>query len=136
MVHLLAPLLFGVGAHGTLKCVPRAQGPGMEVGEPDTEPAGRDVGLGSQPPRHKDKLPNHSRLAVCTGRRWYVARLGSHPHSLTAFGTGGAAMWAGSGSPRPGAYPGQVERPQFTGSASLPWVPPVLAAQGAALEPT
>ena len=32
------------------------------------------------------------------GRRWYVARLGSDPHSLTALGTGGAASRAGSGS--------------------------------------
>ena len=54
MAHLLAPLLFGVGAHGAGKCVPGAPGPGREAGEPDSEPAGGDVGLGSQPPRHKD----------------------------------------------------------------------------------
>ena len=52
MAHLLAPLLFGVGAHGAGKCVPGAPGPGREAGEPDSEPAGGDVGLGSQPPRH------------------------------------------------------------------------------------
>ena len=52
VAHLLAPLLFGVGAHGAGKCVPRAPGPGREAGEPDSEPAGGDVGLGSQPPRH------------------------------------------------------------------------------------
>ena len=42
--------------------------------------------------------PTTPRLPIGTGRRWYVARLGSDPHSLTAFGTGGAASWAGSGS--------------------------------------
>ena len=52
VAHLLAPLLFGVGAHGAGKCVPGAPGPGKEAGEPDSEPAGGDVGLGSQPPRH------------------------------------------------------------------------------------
>ena len=64
-----------------------------------------------------------------------MAQLGSDPHSSTAFGTGGAATWGGSGSPRPRAYPGQVEGPHGAGSASLPWVPPVLAAQAAALQP-
>ena len=97
VAHLLAPLLFGVGAHGAGKCVPGAPGPGREAGEPDAEPAGGDVGLGSQPPRHKDMLPT-PRLPIGTGRRWYVARLGSDPHSLTALGTGGAASRAGSGS--------------------------------------
>ena len=62
--------------------------------------------------------PTAPRLPAGTGRRWYVARLGSDPHSLTAFGTGGAAMWAGSGSPQPRAYPGQVEGPQGAESAS------------------
>ena len=52
VAHLLAPLLFGVGAHGAGKCVPGAPGPGREAGEPDSEPAGGDVGLGLQPPRH------------------------------------------------------------------------------------
>ena len=37
--------------------------PGREAGEPDSQPAGGDAGLGSQPPRHKDKLPNHSTTA-------------------------------------------------------------------------
>ena len=64
-----------------------------------------------------------------------MARLGSDPHSLNAFGAGGAAMWAGSGSPQLRAYPRQVEGPQGAQSASLPWVPPVLAAQAAALQP-
>ena len=68
VAHLLAPLLFGVGAHGAGKCVPGAPGPGREAGreagEPDSEPAGGDVGLGSQPSRHKDMLPNHS-LTAC-----------------------------------------------------------------------
>ena len=56
MAHLLAPLLFGVGTHGAGKCVPGAPGPGREAREPDAEPAGGDVGLGSQPPRHKGGL--------------------------------------------------------------------------------
>ena len=64
----LAPLLFGVGAHGTGKCVPGARGPGREAGEPNVEPAGGDVGLGSQPPRHKDKLPNRSTTACRHGK--------------------------------------------------------------------
>ena len=40
-----------------------------------------------------------------------MARLGSDLHSLTAFGTGGAATWAGSGSPRlrAGGAPGRRE---------------------------
>ena len=42
--------------------------------------------------------PTTPRLPVGTGRRWYVARLGSDPHLLTALGTGGAASRAGSGS--------------------------------------
>ena len=83
----------------------------------------------------RTSYPTAPRLPAGTGRRWYVARLGSDPHSLTAFGTGAAATWAGSGSPRPRAYPGQVEGPQGAESASLPWVPPVLAAQAAALQP-
>ena len=65
-----------------------------------------------------------------------MARLGPDPHSLTAFGTGGAATRAGSGSPRLRAYPGQVEGHQGAESASQPWVPPVLAALAAALQPT
>ena len=68
MAHLLAPLLFGVGAHGAGKCVRGAPGPGREAGEPDSEPAGGDVGLGSQPPRHKDMLPNHSTTACWHGK--------------------------------------------------------------------
>ena len=52
LAHLLAPWLFGVGAHGVGKCVPGAPGPGREAGEPDSEPAGGDVGLGSQPQRY------------------------------------------------------------------------------------
>ena len=68
VAHLLAPLLFGVGAHGAGKCVPGAPCPGREAGEPDAEPAGGDVGLGSQPPRHKDKLPNRSTTACWHGK--------------------------------------------------------------------
>ena len=60
VAHLLAALLFGVGTHGAGKCVPGAPGPGREARELDAEPAGGDVGLGSQPPCHKDKLPNRS----------------------------------------------------------------------------
>ena len=75
----------------------------------------------------RTSYPTAPRLPFGTGRRWYTARLGSNPHSLTAFGTGGAATWAGSGSPRPRVYPGQVEGPQGAESASLPRVPLVLA---------
>ena len=109
-------------------------------------PAGRLESLTLSPPGEmwakarnlhvtRKSYPTAPRLPVGTGRRWYVAQLGSDPHSLTAFGTGAAATWAGSGSPRPRAYPGQVEGPQGAESASLPWVPPVLAAQAAALQP-
>ena len=42
--------------------------------------------------------PTTPRLPIGTGRLWYVARLGSDSHSLTALGTGGAASRAGSGS--------------------------------------
>ena len=79
--------------------------------------------------------PTTPRLPIGTGRRWYVARLGSDPHSLTALGTGGAASRAGSGSHGPRAYPGQMEGHQGAECASLPWVPPVLAALAAALQP-
>ena len=109
-------------------------------------PAGRLESLTVSPPREmwawarnlhvtRTSYPTTPRLPVGTGRRCYVARLGSDPHSLTAFGTGGAATRAGSGSPRPRAYPGQMEGHQGTQSASLPWVPPVLAALAAALQP-
>ena len=134
-VHLLAPLLFGVGAHGAGKCVLGAPGPGREARESDFEPAGGDVGLGSQPPRHKDKLPNRSTTACRHGKAVVRGTTGSDPHSWTAFGTGSAAMWAGSCSPRPWAYLGQVEGPQGAESASLSWMPPVRVAQAAALQP-
>ena len=98
--------------------------PSREAKEPDAEPAGGDVGLASQPPRHKDKLPNRSTIA-CRHRKVVIrGTTGPHPHSLTVFGTGGATTWAGTGSPWPRAYPGQVEGPQGAESASLPWVPP------------
>ena len=71
MAQLLAPLLFGIGAHGVGKCVIGAPGLGSEVGEPDARPAGGDVGVGSQPPRHKDKLPNRSTTA-CWHRKAVV----------------------------------------------------------------
>ena len=82
VAHLLAPLLFGVGAHGAGKCVPGAPGPGREAGEPDAEPAGGDVGLGSQPPRHKDKLPNHSMSACWHGKAVVRGTTGVRPALL------------------------------------------------------
>ena len=82
MAHLLAPSLFGVGAHGAGKCVPGAPGPGREAGEPDAEPAGGDVGLGSQPPRHKDKLPNHSTNACWHGNAVVRGTTGVRPALL------------------------------------------------------
>ena len=82
VAHLLAPLLFGVGAHGAGKCVPGAPGPGTEAGEPDPEPAGGDVGLGSQPPRHKNKLPNHSTIACWHGKAVVRGTTGVRPALL------------------------------------------------------
>ena len=55
----------------------------------------------------KTSYPTAPRLPVGTGRRWYVARLGSDPHSLTAFGTGGAATRAGSAPHGRGRTPGR-----------------------------
>ena len=82
VAHLLAPLLFGVGAHGAGKCVPGAPGPGREAGEPDSEPAGGDVGLGWQPPRHKDMLPNHSTTACWHGKAVVCGTTGVRPALL------------------------------------------------------
>ena len=82
MAHLLAPLLFGVGAHSAGKCVPGAPGPGREAGEPDAEPTGGDVGLGSQPPRHKDKLPNRSTAARRHGNAVVCGTTGVRPALL------------------------------------------------------
>ena len=107
VAHLLAPLLFGVGTH-------MARGSVCLVLH---TPAGRLESLTVSPPREmwawarnlhvtRTSYPTTPRLPVGTGRWCYVARLGSDPHSLTAFGTGGAATRAGSGSPRPRAYPG------------------------------
>ena len=109
-------------------------------------PAGRLESLTLSPPGEmlararnlhvtSTSYPTAPQLPVGKGRRWYVARLGSDPHSLTAFDTVGAATRAGSGSPRPKAYPRQVEGHQGAESASLPRVPPVLAALVAALQP-
>ena len=80
MAHLLAPLLFGVAAHGAGKCVP--SGPGREAGEPNDEPAGGDVGLGSQSPRHKDKLPNRSTTAYWHGKAVVRGTKGVRPALL------------------------------------------------------
>ena len=93
-------------------------------------PAGRVQSLTLSPPGEmwawarnlhvtRTSYPIAPRLPVGTGKQWYVARLGSDPHSLTAFGTGGAATRAGSGTGRPRAYPGQVEGHQGTESGSL-----------------
>ena len=132
MAHPLAPLFFGIGAHGAWKCVPGAPGRGRKAGEPDAEPARGDVGLGLQPPRHKDKLPNRSTTACRHGKAAVRGTTGVRPALLDCLHTGGAA---GFGSPWPRAYPGQVEGPQGAESASLLQVPPVLAAQAAALQP-
>ena len=80
--HLLAPLLVGVGACGAGKFVPSAQGPGTEAREPDTEPAGGDVGLGSQPPRHNDKLPNRSTTTCRHGKAVVPGTFGVRPALL------------------------------------------------------
>ena len=111
VAHLLAPLLFGVGAHGAGKCVPSAPGPGKEGGEPDSEPAGGDVGLGSQSPRHKDMLPNHSTTACWHGKA-VVGTTGVRPALLDCLRhrwcchagwvrlpTAEGVPWAGGGAP-------------------------------------
>ena len=82
VAHLLVPLLFGVGAHGAGKCVPSAPGPGREAREPNAEPAGGDVGLGLQPPRHKDKLPNRSTTAYWHGKAVVRGTTGVRPALL------------------------------------------------------
>ena len=135
VAHLLAPLLFGVGAHGAGKCVPGAPGPGREAGEPDAEPAGGDVGLGSQPPRHKDMLPNHSTTAYWHGKAVVRGMTGVRPALLDCLRHRWCCLAGWVRLPRPRAYPGQVEGHQGAECASLPWVPPVLAALAAALQP-
>ena len=132
VAHLLAPLLFGVGAG---KCVPGAPGPGREAGEPDAEPAGGDVGLGSQPPRHKDMLPNHSTTAYWRGKAVVRGTTGVRPALLDCLRHRWCCLAGWVRLPRPRAYPGQMEGHQGTECASLPWVPPVLAALAAALQP-
>ena len=135
VAHLPAPLLFGVGAHGAGKCVPGAPGPGREAGEPDAEPAGGDVGLGSQPPRHKDMLPNHSTTAYWHGKAVVRGTTGVRPALLDCLRHRWCCLAGWVRLPRPRAYPGQVEGHQGAECASLPWVPPVLAALAAALQP-
>ena len=70
-------------------------------------------GVGSQPARHKDKLPNRSTTAYRRREgRWYTARLVLDPHSLTAIRhrwccqvgwvrlpTAWGVLWAGGGAP-------------------------------------
>ena len=79
MAHLLAAVLVGVAARGAGKCVPGAPRPDREAGEPDAEPAGGDVGLGSQPPRHKDKLRNRSTTAYRHGKAVVRGIIGVRP---------------------------------------------------------
>ena len=109
VAHLLAPLLFGVGAHGAGKCVPGAPGPGREAGEPDAEPAGGDVGLGSQPPRHKDMLPNHSTTAYWHGKAVVRGTTGVRPALLDCLRHRWCCLAGWVRLPRLRAYPGQVE---------------------------
>ena len=82
VAHLIVPLLLGVGAHGAGKCVPGAPGPGREVGEPDAEPAGGHVGLGSQLTRHNGKLPNCSTTACWHGMAVVRGTTGVRPALL------------------------------------------------------
>ena len=135
VAHLPAPLLFGVGTHGAGKCAPGASGPGREAGEPDAEPARGDVGLGSQPPRHKDKLPNRSTTTCWHGKAVVRGTTGVRPTLLDCPWHRWCCHVDWVWLPTAEAYPGQVEGPQGAESASLPWVPPVLAAQAAALQP-
>ena len=111
------------------------QGPGREAGEPDSEPAGGDVGLGSQPPRHKDILPNHSTTAYWHGKAVVRGTTGVRPALLDCLRHRWCCLAGWVRLPRPRAYPGQVEGHQGAECASLPWVPPVLAALAAALQP-
>ena len=134
VAHLLAPLLFGVGAHGAGRCVPGAPGPGREAGEPDSEPAGGDVGLGSQPPGHKD-IPNYSTTACWHGKAVVRGTTRVRPALLDCFRHRWCCHAGWVRLPRPRAYPGQVEGHQGAECASLPCVPPVLAALAAALQP-
>ena len=114
--HLLAPLLFAVSACGVGKCVPGAPGPGREAGEPDTELAGGDVGLGSQPPRHKDKLPNRSTAACRHGKVVVCGTTGVRPTLLDCIQHRGCchvgSVWlpTAEGVPRAGGgAPGRSE---------------------------
>ena len=91
VADVLAPLLFGVGAHGAGKCVPGAPGSGREAGDPDAEPTGGDVGLGLQPPRHKDKLPNRSTTACWHGKAVVRGTTGVRPR-----GGGGGKKFLGT----------------------------------------
>ena len=85
MVLLCTGWVVRTGMRGVWMCVPGAPSPCREAGEPDTEPTGGDVGLGSQPPCQEDKLPDPSTTACQHGDwQWYAARLGLVPHSLTA----------------------------------------------------
>ena len=135
MAHRLAPLLFGVGAHGAEKCVSGAPGTGREAGEPEGQPAGRDVGLGSQPPRHKDMLPNHSTTAYRHGKGVVRGTIGVRPALLDFLRHRWCCLASWIRLPRPRAYPGQMEGHQGAECASLHLVPPVLAALAAALQP-
>ena len=135
VAHLLAPLLFGVGTHGAGKCERGAPGPGREAGEPDSEPAGGDVGLSSQPARHKDMLPNHSTTAYWHAKAVVRGTAGVRPALLDCLRHMWCCLAGWVRLPRPRAYPGQVEGHQGAERASLPWVPPMLAALVAALYP-
>ena len=128
MAHRLAALLVGIGARGVGKCGPDAPGPSSEAAEPDTEPAGGDVGLGLHPPHHKDKQPNPSTTARRYGKAVVRDTTGVRPAL-------GDCLWhrwcchvGWVWLPQPVAYPGQVEGLQGAESASLPWVPAVLPA--------
>ena len=82
VAHLLDPLLVGVGTCGAGKCVPGAPDPDREAGEPDAEPAGADVGLGSQSSCHRDKLPNRSTTACRHGKAVVRSTTGVRPTPL------------------------------------------------------
>ena len=109
---MLAPLLVGVGTPGMGKCVLGAPGPGREAGEPDAEPAGADVGLGSQPPCHKDMLPNCLATACWHGKAVARGMIGVTPAFLDCLRhrfcchvgwvwlpTACGVPWAGRGAP-------------------------------------
>ena len=133
--HLLAPLLFSVCTRGAGKFVPSVSGLGREAGERDAEPARGDLARPHNLCVTMTSYQTAPRWLGGTRRHSCAVPLGLDLHFMSAFSTSGGATCARSSSPQPRAYPGQAEGPQGAESASLPCMPPVLAAQAVALQP-